>query len=141
MNTAIRAREANKKDYFYFKKYGAQKKTHSQDLQEPAEKTIDLLIETSLSFGQQYIIWNKNSYFFFFEFLRLNYCKIRRIFEASVVSQYASVCMYFLQERKISRLFSLATKGNRVLKATTEIVEIVVTRIKLPSGLVRDFSD
>lgn len=109
MNTAIRAREANKKDYFYFKKYGAQKKTHSQDLQEPAEKTIDLLIETSLSFGQQYIIWNKNSYFFFSNSFE-NYCKIHRIFEASVVSQYASVCMYFLQERKISRLLSLARK-------------------------------
>lgn len=50
--------------------------------------------------------------------------------------------MYVLFARKENLKAPLARKkGNRVLKATTEIVEIVVTRIKLPSGLVRDFSD
>lgn len=87
----IRAREANKKDYFYFKKYGAQKKkkkdSFTRFIRACWKDNRPLLIETSLSFGQQYIIWNKNSYIyiflFFLEFLLKTIARwIRGIFEA-----------------------------------------------------------
>lgn len=73
------------------------------------EKTIDLLIETSLSFGQQYIIWNKkisSSKFIFFFFSSKTIAKFDGIFETFIMLH-----------------FFFRKKGNRASKATTEIVE------------------
>lgn len=73
------------------------------------EKTIDLLIETSLSFGQQYIIWNKkisSSKFIFFFFLR------KLLQNSMEYLKLSSCCTFFFRK-----------KGNRASKARTEIVE------------------